>query len=206
MSNYLNELSQLFWSEKVWIPPNTTWELYETQHYRHFNDIYYSLITALVLIVVRLTLERFIYSPIGIYLGLKSSHGKRAPNNVILENAFRVSKGKINSKQIQGLAKQLDWTQRQVERWARQKTAQNRPTVLSKFTESAWRCNFYFVSFVYGCYVLWDKPWMWDSMYCFINYPHHVITVISESNELLPIIALLLCQSIGGVDRRMVLL
>ena len=78
-------------------------------------------------------------------------------------------------RQIQGLAKQLDWTQRQVERWIRLKSAQHRPTVLSKFTESAWRCSFYFVSFVYGCYVLWDKPWMWDSMFCFIDYPHHVI-------------------------------
>jgi hypothetical protein len=41
-------------------------------------------------------------------------------------------------KQIQGLAKQLDWTERKVERWIRLKTAQNRPTVLSKFTESAY--------------------------------------------------------------------
>lgn len=94
---------------------------------------------------------------------------------MILENAYRTARGRLSDKQVQGLAKQLDWTARQVERWLRLKNAQHRPTVLSKFTESAWRCTFYFVSFVYGCYVLWDKPWMWDSMYCFIDYPHHVI-------------------------------
>jgi hypothetical protein len=107
---------------------------------------------------------------------LRPTHGKSPPNNVILENAFRASNGKINHKQIQGLAKQLDWTERKVERWIRLKTAQNRPTVLSKFTESAWRCNFYFVAFVYGVYVLWDKPWMWDSIHCFTDFPHHRVS------------------------------
>ncbi|XP_054165549.1 ceramide synthase 6-like [Oppia nitens] len=175
MSGTLTSVRQWFWSEPVWIPPNTTWSLYE-DNYRHFNDIYYSLITAVFLIGIRFTLERYIYAPVGIYLGLRPTHGKSPPHNAILEQAFRASKGKLSHKQIQGLSKQLDWTERQVQRWVRLKTACNRPTVLSKFTESAWRCNFYFVSFVYGVYVLWDKPWMWDSMYCFIDYPHHSIS------------------------------
>ncbi|CAG2179487.1 unnamed protein product, partial [Oppiella nova] len=126
----------VFWSEKVWIPPNTTWAQYE-DNYRHFNDIYYSLITAVLLIGVRLTLERYIYAPIGIYLGLRSNHGKSPPHNPLLDTAFRASKAKFSHKQIQGLAKQLDWSERQVQRWVRLKSAQNRPTVLSKFTESA---------------------------------------------------------------------
>jgi len=62
MLQILGKISNQFWNEEVWTPPNTTWNLYENNNYRHFNDIYYSLITALVLIVIRLTLER--YEPI----------------------------------------------------------------------------------------------------------------------------------------------
>src|SRR2546430_2687206 len=32
--------------------------------------------------------------------------------------------------------------------------------------------------FCYGVYVLWDKQWMWESVYCFVDYPYH-----SVSNE-----------------------
>lgn len=36
-----------------------------------------------------------------------------------------------------GLAKQLDLSERDVQRWLRIRSMQNRPTVLTKFTESA---------------------------------------------------------------------
>lgn len=47
-----------FWNEHVWMPPNVTWELYESNGYRHFNDLYYSVYTAVILIAVRFFLER----------------------------------------------------------------------------------------------------------------------------------------------------
>ncbi|KAB0795028.1 hypothetical protein PPYR_11867 [Photinus pyralis] len=40
---------------------------------------------------------------------------------------------------ILGLAKQLDWSEREVERWFRLRKDQDKPSTLDKFCESAWR-------------------------------------------------------------------
>lgn len=38
--------------------------------------------------------------------------------------------------QISGLAKQLDWSERQVERWLRLRRSQDKPSTLTKFCEN----------------------------------------------------------------------
>lgn len=174
----LSRFSKWFWNEDIWLPPNITWEdIKKTDviKYAQFNDLYYCLLIAVVLLIVRFTLERFIFTPIGVYFGLKPSRPKRAPENHLLEKAFRVN-GRIGYKQIQGLAKQLDWTERKVERWLRQRTLQDKPTTLAKFTESSWRFTFYCSIFAYGLYTLSDKPWLWDTKHCWYGYPHHSMT------------------------------
>lgn len=44
-------------------------------------------------------------------------------------------------------------------------------STLDKFAESCWRFTFYFSIFWYGIYVLWDKPWFWDTAHCWYGYP-----------------------------------
>nr|CAD7258722.1 unnamed protein product [Timema shepardi] len=75
------------------------------------------------------------FAPIGLSLGIKNTKSKRAIPNDILESAYR-AKGKIKHKQIVGLAKQLDWSERQVERWLRLRRSQDRPSTLVKFSET----------------------------------------------------------------------
>ncbi|KPI99069.1 LAG1 longevity assurance-like 6 [Papilio xuthus] len=75
-----------------------------------------------------------------------------------------------------GLAKQLDMTERQVERWWRMRRSQDKPSTLVKFCENSWRCIFYLYNFSYGLFVLWDKEWMWDIDQCYVGYPYHGIT------------------------------
>lgn len=40
----------------------------------------------------------------------------------------------------------------------------------------SWRCFYYTYSFVYGLYILWDKPWLWDINHCYYGYPYHPVT------------------------------
>lgn len=40
----------------------------------------------------------------------------------------------------------------------------------------SWRCLYYIYSFIYGVVILWDKPWLWDIMHCYYNYPYHPVT------------------------------
>lgn len=76
--------------------------------------------------------------------------------------------------QLLSLAKQLDFSERQIERWWRRRKAQDKPTTLVKFCENCWRCMYYTYSFVFGMIVMWDKSWLWDIKQCWLNYPHQV--------------------------------
>ncbi|XP_076348835.1 ceramide synthase 6-like [Tachypleus tridentatus] len=174
----ISRLNNWFWNEDIWLPKNMTWEIIRRQEkarYAQFNELYNGLLVAVVLIFVRYILERLVFAPVGIYLGLKATRPKRAPENPVLEKAFKAN-GRIPYKQVQGLAKQLDWSGRKVERWLRQRTVQEKPLTLTKFTESSWRFTFYFSAFLYGLYTLSDKPWLWDTRYCWYGYPHQSVT------------------------------
>lgn len=122
--------------------------------------------------------NRYIFFPLGISSGLRpiKPWKGQAPDNPMLEKVYLTSrKGKITYKQIQGLAKQLDWSERQVERWIRMRKMQDRPSKLVKFVESSWRFSYYFFAFSYGVWTLWDKPWLWDINECWYTFPHQVI-------------------------------
>nr|CAD7601984.1 unnamed protein product [Timema genevievae] len=85
------------------------------------------------------------FAPIGLSLGIKNTKSKRAIPNDILESAYR-AKGKIKHKQIVGLAKQLDWSERQVERWLRLRRSQDRPSTLSVTSDCWW---YYMISLAF---------------------------------------------------------
>ena len=58
MLTIINQFQEWFWDESVWTPPDATWAQYEERGYRHFNDIYYSAYTAVVIIILRFTFDR----------------------------------------------------------------------------------------------------------------------------------------------------
>ncbi|KAJ6635275.1 Ceramide synthase 6 [Pseudolycoriella hygida] len=76
---------------------------------------------------------------------------------------------------VVGLVKQVDLTERQIERWWRLRRAQDRPSTLDKFCETSWKCLYYTYSFTFGTIIFWDKPWLWDVKSCWYGYPHHSI-------------------------------
>lgn len=79
-----------------------------------------------------------------------------------------------NGHQVIGLTKQVDMTERQIERWWRYRRAQDKPSTLVKFCENSWRFLYYAHSFAFGLFVLWDKSWFWDIKNCWYGYPHQV--------------------------------
>lgn len=169
-----------FWSERIWLPPNTTWAdiapeaSKEIQHadYRH---LFYPLPMAFLMLLLRYCLEKYWFAPVGVSLGIKNTRPKKAPHNPVLEKAYKHSK-RWKHKEIQGLAKQTDMTERQVERWLRLRKGQNKPTILTKFCENSWRCLYYSFSFIYGITILWDKPWLWDINECWNGFPHQSVS------------------------------
>jgi len=169
-----------FWNEDFWLPGNVTWADLENKD-RDRNDLYpvtsdiihYPLFLALVLVLIRRILESFVFAPIGLKNGLKKKvilEPSGRPN-LILENAYRTMISQ-SQNQIDGLSKQLDWSVREVERWLRKRTKQDKSCKLNKFTEACWNFTLYSVAFVFGLSSLWNKPWLWDTKKFWIDHPH----------------------------------
>ncbi|XP_073948026.1 ceramide synthase 5-like [Choristoneura fumiferana] len=174
----LRPLLDAFWSENVWLPPNETWadltpgpdkEVAYTNH-RH---VLFPIPMALVFIALRFLMENYVFAPFGRSLGIKEGRNKKCPSNPKLETAYRAAP---NTKKLAALAKKVDMTERQVERWWRLRRSQDKPTTLVKFCENAWKCTFYVCNFVFGILILWDKPWLWDIDQAYIGYPHQGVT------------------------------
>ncbi|XP_023706928.1 ceramide synthase 6 isoform X1 [Cryptotermes secundus] len=174
----LQTLMDKFWNPDVWLPPNVTWADLEPNDkiaYAEYRHLVIPLPLAVVLLVLRFILERYWFASVGISLGIKNTKPKKAPPNEILERAY-LSKGKIKHKQIVGLAKQVELSERQVERWLCLRRSQDKPSTLTKFCETCWRCLYYTCSFSYGVFCLWEKPWLCDINHSWYGYPHQSIT------------------------------
>ena len=63
-----------FWNEDVWLPSNVTWESFSGDgRFAQFSHLYYPIPAALALIAIRIIIERNIFRPLGLFLGLKHS-------------------------------------------------------------------------------------------------------------------------------------
>lgn len=131
-----------FWDERVWCPPGFKWEDYRPDS-AQFHHIYYSVVTAAALILLRYSFETLLFRPLGRYLcqtdPVKKNYGDTA---TLSERRGKSSSG-----------------------------------VVKKFGEGMWRLSFYFSASIYGWFwVLWDKPYLKDTMRSLTNYPHHPVT------------------------------
>jgi len=164
----------MFWAPSFWLPPNLTWRDLNKDNISYPNCYYigYSLCFTVVIRLIRDCIEKFIFMPIGLQKGLRPTkhHVQQSP---VLEKAFLSNRrGNLSHGQIQGLAKQLDWNERQVERWLRKRKQNDKPPALIKLMESGWRFSYYSFAVIYGAIVLSDKPFVWDLDKCWENYPH----------------------------------
>ena len=125
---------------------------------------------------------------------------RKITDNFLLEEVYKRNgngRGGLNKSEITGLAKRLDWSERQVERWydiccifnfppvchqanlslfrIRRRKQQKTPPTLVKFTETGWMFTYFAFASCYGLWALWDKPWLWGAQECWTDYPHQVI-------------------------------
>jgi ceramide synthetase len=111
-------------------------------------------------------MHRCIFRPWGKWLGIKVRRAQ--PDPEVLAAMSRGPQG------LALLAKKRELTQRQVERLVRKHEALRKPEKLAKFCETSWRWFFYLSMTLYGAYVLYDKPWTWNILNCWLGFPKHV--------------------------------
>ncbi|KAH0812353.1 hypothetical protein GEV33_010437 [Tenebrio molitor] len=138
-------------------------------------ELLYPICGALVILIFRVVCQKYIFTKIGLRLGLKQIEVKKAPHNAALEKAYSVSK-KWKLDRVRGFAKQLDVSEEEVESWLKLRSAQDRPSVLTKFCESFWRYCYYTSAWTVAVFIVWDKPWFWDLDQCWINFRDQTVT------------------------------
>ena len=117
MMNMLASVSESFWSPAIWLPPNITWARFDSEPgYAQFYDLAYPFPLAIVLIAVRFIVERAIFTPLGKSLKIKDTTYRNPEENSVLESAYVA-----RQKNYQALSKEAGFTERQVERWFRQR-------------------------------------------------------------------------------------
>ncbi len=86
-------------------------------------------------------ISSIILYPWGQYLGLKKVVKKiSAPQDYdeILEKAYKNRSSKFTHKDMEALSKRTDMDVRQVERWLRKRGLRDKPSTLTKFSESGY--------------------------------------------------------------------
>ncbi|XP_047740656.1 ceramide synthase 6-like [Hyalella azteca] len=176
--NILSALNNWFWSEKIWLPPNTTWaDRVSTPENQlpNFMDLWtYPFALAVVFNIIRYgIMNPQVYGPIAERYGIKNIKPKSVVPNPVLEALFKKHNKKIPEAEITRAARQLTWSERKVERWLRARGAMNRINTYTKFLECAWQLTYYTLAFIFGLYILSDKIWLHDITYCWKGYPHY---------------------------------
>ena len=103
-------VSQWFWSPKVWLPSNVTWESFDelegvddVQRFARFSDLLYPLPICVFMLVLRALVERFIFKPLGLRLGLKERKNGAPEQNPVLEKAYKM-KREMRETEVNALA------------------------------------------------------------------------------------------------------
>jgi len=174
--------SSSFWAPSFWLIDDVTWSnLSSTPELRlpAANDIAFIPWIAILLILTRKVVERWIGEPLAITLGIppKISRLKRNfKENPILEKLF-LSLKSSSSADFAALTSKTDLSSRQIDSWLRRRQriadSAKKPQLIDKFKEGAWRLVFYVFIFTYGCVVLWSKPWFWSSRLWWSGWPKH---------------------------------
>ncbi|XP_021352004.1 ceramide synthase 5-like [Mizuhopecten yessoensis] len=179
MANF-QALRDWFWDEKFWLLSNATWDDFENPP----PGVYYplerhillpSLLIGVLLIGIRLAYERLLVIPFALYMGLTFKKHYAVEKNPSLEAVYATDKYP-EQDQVQELSKKTSLTERQIQRWFRHRRSREMPGRMQKFRECSWHFLFYSSSFFSAIYILWDKPYFWESKYCWIDYKHQHVS------------------------------
>ncbi|CAH1788305.1 unnamed protein product [Owenia fusiformis] len=180
MAAIYKSFADTFWTESFWLPNNHTWKSLENKdngiYYPQFHDLYVPFIVAAVLLLIRKIFENVVAYPLGKWYNLREKGYRPPPPDTVLEAAYRQIGKHPSHKDLQALSKRTDKGIRTIERWFRYRRLQGKYTPMKRFQETCWRFLFYFTAFYYGIYILWDKPWLWDTKECWYGHPFQHIT------------------------------
>ena len=176
----MKNLKTSVWNEDDWLmcsKVNMTWREVDGRDdvFPHLSELAWALPVAIAMCCARFVCDKVISSRAARYLNVRESCARHLTENAVLETAFQQSARLPDRRGVIGLAKRVDMSPRQVERWWRRKMISQKPSVMRKFNESTFRCLAYIVLTCYGFYTLTSKPWFLDTNHCWYDWPIQAI-------------------------------
>ena len=134
--------SQWFWSPKVWLPPNVTWESFDemeevddVQKFARFSDLIYPLPICVIMLILRALVERLIFKPLGLRLGLKERKHREPEQNPVLEKAYKMRR-EMGEKEVNALAFETQLSPLQVNCLIDSKNGHVRRSMIVEFVDN----------------------------------------------------------------------
>ncbi|CAF4703071.1 unnamed protein product [Rotaria sp. Silwood1] len=175
----MDALSTTIFNEWFWLPGNTTWKDFarfeQDQNIKLTNpkDLLYAFPLTGVIYVIRMLFKRYIAEPIGRSLGIRDrvtrktmSHKKIAITKVSRRGVPIDVNQTAKQQQVDSVDSSSSLSRSHPSSFSQ----------LAKFSESCWRFIFGLSSFIYGIAILQNKPWTWDTRYCWLNYPNQPLS------------------------------
>lgn len=111
-------LSDWFWDDDFWLPPNVTWSdirpsVDRPVNYASFDDLAYPLVLAWVMLGAKLLVEKRLLRHFGVFLGLRDRRRAPPAANELLEAEFKSTR-KLDHDAVLRLSKRVDLTERKV--------------------------------------------------------------------------------------------
>lgn len=140
------------------------------------SDMFFQSISfGLFLILIRLTLDKYVFKPVGTSWGIKAKKVYKIADIPELEKAYNRSKT-LPHETIKTLMKKTSLTERQIQIWIRKRYQRDAPSTMQRFCESSWNFVVLSVFGVYGVYALWNKSWFNKAINCWIGWPNQPVT------------------------------
>ncbi|XP_018025073.1 ceramide synthase 5-like [Hyalella azteca] len=162
--------------EWFFLPNNITWnELRETvgESYPEFGVYWqWSIFFGAVLYIFRdYILIPFILKPLGLRAGVRSRPYPAPPPNKTLEDLYAVNRARPPRQLLTAAASRINWSERAVERWLRQKALSGQMTTLEKFCDMGWQATFYGCFFIAGLFIMLPQEFVWEPSKALTNFP-----------------------------------
>jgi len=161
-----------FWDNSYWYPLTVSWEQVEiarqegTQLARP-SDLLWVLPMTIAVLVFRYFYEKCVCAPLASYVF--RGKDRRAPEPCSELDQIYKKTNKFDEKKHDTPD---GWTIRRAQRWFRRRRNQDRPDLKKKFRETFYRFSVYVFLWGWAVFALYDKEWLWDSAYCFVDFPY----------------------------------
>lgn len=170
---YISTLVEIFWSPHFWFgDTNISWNDFAQVNTSAY-EVIYPIVAGLLFLISRRTISTYILKLMEPFRTKNERNlQKKSSKFMDLEEIFHSQKTTKRELLIKA-ANQAGISEREAERWLRNRVIEEVKT--QKLFDTTMRAAYYISMCIYGISIIYEKPWLWNTRYCWVDYPRHRI-------------------------------